>query len=214
MKQRILLTGKDGIDLLQRITTLDFQRISQGKPQSGLILNPQGKILCYFEVEKKDIPDQIEVHFEDSFLELLDQYTFGERYKIEKLSSHESITTPDVELKRIMSRLPKLGNEFTNKGESNPLEVNLNHAIHDQKGCYPGQEVIEKIIALGSPAKQVCLVKLINSSVENLEAPMDLDHGKLTSFQSGYGLAVVRKTHTSPGSVLHGSKHSFQVIES
>jgi len=214
MKQRILLTGKDGIDLLQRITTLDFQRIPEGKPQPGLILNPQGKILCYFEVEKKSIPDQIEVYFQDSFLELLDQYTFGERYKIEKLPHPESTPSIDAELIRIKSRSPKPGNEFTNKGESNPLEVNLNHAIHDQKGCYPGQEVIEKIIAIGSPSKQLCLVKSLNPSSENLELPMDLDFGKLTSFQSGYGLAVVRKTHTSPGSILHGINHSFQVIES
>ena len=68
MKQRILLTGKDGIDLLQRITTLDFQRISIGETQPGLILNPQGKILCYFEVELKSSPEQAEISFNDSFL--------------------------------------------------------------------------------------------------------------------------------------------------
>ena len=42
--------------------------------------------------------------------------------------------------------------------DSNPLELNLRSAIADQKGCYPGQEVIEKIIAIGSPAKRLCLV--------------------------------------------------------
>lgn len=42
--------------------------------------------------------------------------------------------------------------------DANPLELNLRSAIADQKGCYPGQEVIEKIIAIGSPAKRLCLV--------------------------------------------------------
>lgn len=42
--------------------------------------------------------------------------------------------------------------------ESNPLDLNLVSAIADQKGCYPGQEVIEKITARGSPAKRLCLV--------------------------------------------------------
>ncbi|MCM0607119.1 MAG: hypothetical protein KA715_13600 [Xanthomonadaceae bacterium] len=42
--------------------------------------------------------------------------------------------------------------------DSNPLDLALVSAIADQKGCYPGQEVIEKIIALGSPAKRLCLV--------------------------------------------------------
>ena len=213
MKQRILLTGKDGIDLLQRITTLDFQRISIGSCQPGLILNPQGKILCYFEVEKKSTPDQVEISFDHSLLELLDQYTFGERYKIEKIPSVEPSQTPESELNRIKSKKPKLGNEFLNNGETNPLEVDLQFAIHDQKGCYPGQEVIEKIIAIGSPAKKLCLVKCIDHSPVELSLPLDLDFGKLTSYQSSYGLAVVRKTHATPGTILHSISFSFEVIE-
>jgi folate-binding protein YgfZ len=214
MKQRILLTGKDGIDLLQRITTIHFQRLSINLPQPGLILNPQGKILCYFEVTNKGVTDQVEITFQDSFMELLEQYTFGERYKIEKLAVIEEICSAEQTLKRIQSRIPKLGNEFLNNGESNPLEINLETAIHDQKGCYPGQEVIEKIIAIGSPAKKLCLVKCLNQSPLELPLPLDLDHGKLTSYQSAYGLAIVRKTHANPGTVLHSINYSFQVIES
>lgn len=214
MKQRILLTGKDGIDLLQRITTLDFKRLSINLPQPGLILNPQGKILCYFEVATKGTPDQIEVSFEDSFLELLDQYTFGERYKIEKLALIEELVSSDQELKRIKARIPKLGFEFLNNGETNPLEINLQQAIHDQKGCYPGQEVIEKIIAIGSPAKKLCIVKYTGQSANEIKLPLDLDFGLLTSFhQSGIGLAIIRKTHTATGTNLKAGNHTFQVIE-
>lgn len=214
MKQRILLTGKDGIDLLQRITTLDFQRLTPGKAQAGLILNPQGKILCYFEVVMQSSPDQIEISFDDSFLELLDQYTFGERYKVEKLSSLEPKNEASAESTRIQARIPKLGNEFQNNGETNPLEVNLKSAIHDQKGCYPGQEVIEKIIAIGSPAKKLCVVKCMSPSSAGISAPLDLDFGKLTSYQAPFGLAIVRKTHTTPGTTLNGNNIAFQVIES
>lgn len=213
MKQRILLSGQDGIDLLQRITTLDFKRLSVNLPQPGLILNPQGKILCYFEATSKGTPDQIEITFEDTFLELLDQYTFGERYKIEKLAIIEDRISPEQELKRIKARIPKFGNEFVSNGETNPLEVNLESAIHDQKGCYPGQEVIEKIIAIGSPAKKLCLVKCENPSA-SITLPMDLDHAKLTSYQAPYGLAIVRKTHTNPGSLLKSDQLQFQVTES
>jgi len=214
MKQRILLTGKDGIDLLQRITTLDFKRISVGQQQPGLILNPKGKILCYFEVQITSSPDQVEISFNDSFLELLDQFTFGERYKIEKIAPIEFIETTDSEISRIKSKTPKLGWEFLNNGESNPLEINLMSAIHDQKGCYPGQEVIEKIIAIGAPAKNLCLVKCIDHSPSDLVLPLDLDFGTLTSYQSPYGLAIVRKTHSAPGTILHSINYSFQVTES
>ena len=40
-----------------------------------------------------------------------------------------------------------------------PLEIGLRTAIADNKGCYPGQEVIEKIVALGSPAKRLVRIE-------------------------------------------------------
>ena len=217
MKQRILLTGKDGIDLLQRITTIDFKRISVGKPHSGLILNPQGKILCYFEVEMTTAPDQIEVSFDNRFLELLDQYTFGERYQIENLPLKEETLTSATETSRILSRVPKTGNEFLNNGETNPLEVNLLFAIHDQKGCYPGQEVVEKIISIGSPAKHLCLVKCTSDLMPGKDSlPLELNVGKLTSFEAPFGLAILRKTHIASGSKVSDLSNSFyfEVLES
>jgi folate-binding protein YgfZ len=213
MKQRILLTGKDGIDLLQRITTLDFNRLSIGQTQPGLILNPQGKILSYFEATRTELSDQFEITFEDQFLDLLDQFTFGERYQIdhlENLKLEHELSDQD----RIQNLVPKLGKEFFSNGETNPLEINLSNAIHDQKGCYPGQEVIEKIISLGSPSKKLCLVKAAAEKPIFLEVPFELNHGKLTSFVFPYGLAVVRKTHSQAGSILLGKEIQFTVIKS
>jgi len=219
MKQRVLLTGKDGIDLLQRISTLDFARVLPEVRQPGLILNPQGKILCYFEVERKAVPNQLEISFDDQFLELLERYTFSERYQIVHLDPMNSIEAQDSELQRILARIPKLGNEFLNNGETNPLEINLQSAIHDQKGCYPGQEVLEKIIAIGSPSKRLCLVKVIADERESsagleIKVPLELDDGvgRLTSFVAPYGLAIVRKTHAAANSVLHASQACVRLI--
>ena len=214
MKQRILLTGKDGIDLLQRITTLDFKRLDTAIAHPGLFLNAQGKILCHFMATKKPDGDSVEITFENQFLELLDQYTFSERYRIETLSNDSSHAPELYEMERIRARIPKEGNEFLANGETNPLEVNLQSAIHDQKGCYPGQEVIEKIIAIGSPAKRLCLVKIVDGTTLPAPLPLELDFGKLTSFESPYGLAIVRKTHASPGTPLQGNGCRFEVVES
>lgn len=213
MKQRILLTGKDGIDLLQRITTLDFNRVSTGQNHPGLILNPQGKIMSYFEAIKTAQPDQLELTFEDGFLDLLDQFTFGERYQLTHLEAIAA-DAGQTELQRIQNLVPRFGHEFDSNGETNPLEINLGNAIHDQKGCYPGQEVIEKIISIGSPSKKLCLVKLNGDANTSVELPFELDHGKLTSFESPYGLAIVRKTHASVGSTLSGNGIQFSVIQS
>ncbi len=213
MKQRILLTGKDGIDLLQRITTLDFKRLELGVAHPGLFLNAQGKILCHFTATKIDTKDTLEIEFENQFLELLDQYTFSERYEITKLPNSPETDSITLEKDRIQQRIPKEGNEFVADGQTNPLEINLQNAIHDQKGCYPGQEVIEKIIAIGSPSKRLCLVRITDENFATVSLPLELDFGKLTSFVSPFGLAIVRKTHTLPGTLLKSPQHEFKVVE-
>ena len=48
-----------------------------------------------------------------------------------------------------------------------PLDVSLK-GITEGKGCYPGQEVIERTLALGKPAKLTTMIKVM-SSIEELE---------------------------------------------
>jgi folate-binding protein YgfZ len=43
--------------------------------------------------------------------------------------------------------------------EVNPLEIGLRAGVAEQKGCYPGQEVLEKILALGAPARRLVLLE-------------------------------------------------------
>lgn len=199
MKQRVLLKGSDAIDLLHRISTLDFKRMPLNQNRVGLILNPKGMIVSYFEVTKTS-NDSVELSFADQTLEVLDQYTFAENYSITPIQG----TSNDAqsEQARIAELTPAFGKEFRSDGTSNPLELNLKSAIDDQKGCYPGQEVIEKIISLGSPAKRLCLVG--TKASDQIETPQELIFegqkvGVLTSFLrledgTGIGLALLRKT--------------------
>ncbi len=196
MKQRVLLKGKDALDLLHRISSVDLKHPRLGVEQEGLILNPQGKILSYFKFTVLNENDAL-VQFEDEFLNLLDQYTFSEKYTIEPLPLTEEIEIPEAE--RIAQLKPKFGQEFKPDATTNPLEVNLKSAIHDQKGCYPGQEVIEKIISLGSPARRLCLLQtgielslLLPQTLRNAEGQ---DAGTLTSFAGTQGLAILKRPY-------------------
>src|SRR5690606_3379136 len=108
---------------------------------------------------------------------------------------------------RIKAMSPAVDAEITS--ESNPLELGLQNIIADQKGCYPGQEVIEKVISLGSPAKRLCLIesRLGSGDVpppQTGEGVFDISDsskevGKITSVCAGesgfWALALIRKTH-------------------
>lgn len=64
----------------------------------------------------------------------------------------------DFEELRIPAMLPKVGVELNS--ESSLLEAGLPEAVSSQKGCYPGQEVVERIRALGSPARRLVSVEI------------------------------------------------------
>lgn len=211
MKQRVLLTGPDAIDLLHRISTVNTHTLNLNEKISALFLNPQGKILCFFQITLKS-ETAAEIEFDENFLEVLDQYTFSEKYSIENLPSNSD--SSENEKARIESLIPHSGAEFKNNGETNPLEVNLRSAVHDNKGCYPGQEVIEKIISLGSPAKKLCL--LSGSTTEALPTPLfdeasGNEIGTLTSASNGAALAIIKRTHLKENLSVKTKESTFTI---
>ncbi len=108
----------------------------------------------------------------------------------------------DVEKNRIQALRPRIDVEIT--PDSNPLEMGLLEAIAQNKGCYPGQEVIEKIISLGSPAFRLVQIKGQGQHPEAgdtllNEATPPAEIGKVTSvFGDSHefiALGLVRKIH-------------------
>jgi folate-binding protein YgfZ len=82
------------------------------------------------------------------------------------------------------------------RDQLNPLEMGL-YGISEGKGCYPGQEVIERTLALGKPPRRFIFLQStssFNPSQTSLEDPLKLgiyteDHtwiavGRLTSWTS------------------------------
>lgn len=113
----------------------------------------------------------------------------------------------ELALLRIEALRPWVGTEITDA--TIPLEAGLVDALAQGKGCYPGQEVIERIAALGSPARR--LVRIEGSGdapapgtpIHNLAEP-PAEVGQLTSVASraagGYvALGFVRKIHAKEG---------------
>jgi folate-binding protein YgfZ len=131
---------------------------------------------------------------------------WGERSALEALGTGAEATLEDLERKRIEALAPRAGHELT--PESSPLEAGFTAALAMNKGCYPGQEVIEKTISLGQPAQRLCRLEgkgeppAVGSALMNQgDPPSQL--GKITSVaREGDGfvaLGFVRKIHAKEG---------------
>lgn len=110
---------------------------------------------------------------------------------------------------RVEAAVPWWGIDLNEK--SIPLEADLLSAIHTNKGCYPGQETIAKILNLGHPARKMVGVEINSEDPPPPGSALLLDGrevGILTSptwsprLKKAIGLAMVRWPQREPGTAL------------
>jgi tRNA-modifying protein YgfZ len=119
-----------------------------------------------------------------------------------------TLSETEFEKLRIESVFPRIDHELL--FDSNPLEIGMRDSIADNKGCYPGQEVIEKIVSLGSPAKRLALLSgsgappALGSKVQTPEGQEVAVVTSSTRRDDGNfsALAVLRKNVASEGKKL------------
>jgi folate-binding protein YgfZ len=140
------------------------------------------------------------------------------------LPASQAATPAQLEQWRIQALRPRVDAEIT--PATIPLEAGLTQAIAQSKGCYPGQEVIERIISLGSPARRLALIQgqgampSPGETIQNFADP-PAEVGQITSVtpsESGgfSALGFVRKIHAKEGLEVRfaqsGSKGSISRI--
>jgi folate-binding protein YgfZ len=94
-------------------------------------------------------------------------------------------TTEEFEFYRIRAGWPKRGVDYDE--ESMILAVGLRSGAAFGKGCYPGQEVVERATAIGSSPKTLVSITLDSKFSGSLPQPIRIDDkeaGQLTSLAS------------------------------
>ena len=126
---------------------------------------------------------------------------------LERSVSHPKVLgLEEIEEWRISSLRPRASVEITEN--MIPLELGLRDSISENKGCYPGQEVIEKIISLGAPSRRLAKIQgkghapVPGEKIFNLaEPPGEVGHvTSVTHFDGSFtALGLIRKIHAKEG---------------
>jgi folate-binding protein YgfZ len=125
----------------------------------------------------------------------------------------------DARIVRIENGKPRFGDDI--RETTLPQETGQMHAVSFTKGCYVGQEIVERIRAQGHVNR-----KLVRLGIESAEAPAPgaklaangADVGEITSStvspESGDAAAIglVRATHANPGTVLTVGESQARVM--
>jgi folate-binding protein YgfZ len=138
-----------------------------------------------------------------------------------QFGNSQVVSAEMIEGWRIDSNRPWVDRELSDA--TVPLEAGLIDAIASNKGCYPGQEVIEKIVSLGSPARRLVTVEgsgpvpAVGAKMLNTAEP-SAEVGQITSVHaSGNGfraLGYVRKIHAKEGFTIRmeGSSATGSIV--
>ena len=126
------------------------------------------------------------------------------------------------EILRVEAGLPLFDRELTE--EYNPWEANLDHAIHPDKGCYIGQEVIARLQTYDKVKQRLMGLKLAPGRLPPPRTPLCVerrDAGKITSvvhspyLEQNIALAYLRRAYCDPGTEveyeIEGSVHKAAV---
>ena len=144
---------------------------------------------------------------------------FGEGAPPELFAEIPAATEADVRQVRIENGVPRIGEDI--RETTLPQESGQMHAVNFQKGCYIGQEIVERIRARGHVNK-----KLVRLAIESAEPPPPgtalsadgQEAGEITSAvyspELGHvaALGYLRVAYAEPGKLLDACGVAARVI--
>lgn len=152
-----MIDGPDAATYLQSQASQDLRGMAIGDERWTFLLQPTGKVDVLARV-KMTGDERFELDTDPGFGPVLESRL--NRFKIRVKATVEAIegtaasagNVEDDEDGRIAAAWPKMGAEII-PGESIPAETGLDDvAISFTKGCYPGQELVERMNSRGSAA--------------------------------------------------------------
>jgi len=205
------ITGPDATRWLNGMVTNSIRDLAPGQGNYNFLLNAQGRIqgdcTIYREPTEGDpifllVTGATQL---ETIRTLLDKFIIMDDVELTPIpaeavpaSIREQLPAPLTEPDRILAGTPKFGQDI--RTTDLPQETSQTHALHFNKGCYLGQEIVERIRSRGQVHRQLAQFTL---SAEPASLPVELTApgeapaaGRITStalYQgTHYGLGIAR----------------------
>ena len=152
------LKGGDALSLLHRISTQALLDLKPGEPRATLFCDFRGRLLHRAVVSVAE-DGAVWLRSETPAAELaafLDRHIFRDDVALENRSD-ETAAEPSIdERTRIRAGDARHGHEIAEA--FNPYEVGLAADVHLDKGCYTGQEALQRLITYRSVRRELTRV--------------------------------------------------------
>ena len=197
----VTVSGADAQTYLQSQITQEIRDLAVGEARWTMVLDPTGKIDALARIRRTE--DEVfvldtDAGFGEALLARINRFKI--RVAAETSLEESSVDSPSVEheVARIGAGWPRMGAEI-DPGTTIPATTGVVLlAVNFQKGCYPGQELVERMDSRGADAPRTLRIVDLAQGAAVGDAVHDADGnevGLVTSAtgEGGIGLAYIKR---------------------
>jgi folate-binding protein YgfZ len=194
-RDHVIVEGPDALTYLQSQVSQDIRELPVAESMWTFVLDPTGKVDSLARIARVS-EQRFDLDTDAGFGELL--ATRLRRFKIRVdadisvVAATSSTPSADAEAARIAAGWPRMGVEIV-PGETIPVMTGVVPvAVNFTKGCYPGQELIERMDSRGADAPRSLRIVDVEPEV-SVGDPVAVDGvevGTITSVSPAGGIAL------------------------
>lgn len=193
----VVVEGPDALSYLQGQLSQDILALEVGGVAWTFLLEPTGKVAAFARirhVEEQRFELDTDAGFGDSLLARINRFKI--RVKVDTALRATGEGPARDEQERVAMGWPALGAEIV-PGETIPASLGLAPiAINFTKGCYPGQELVERMDSRAAEAPRSLRRLHVAEGSKPGDPVIDGDQpvGEITSVSGNAALAFVKRT--------------------
>lgn len=198
-RDRVAVSGADALTYLQSQIAQEIRDQAVGEWRWTLVLDPAGKVDALARITRTGDESFVldtDAGFGEGMKARLDRFKIRVNAETELTPASTETSAADREAARVLAGWPKMGVEIvpgsTIPGETGVVPV----AVNFTKGCYPGQELVERMDSRGAAAPRSLRIVEVNEGASAGDAITDDDGtevGTLTSVSGTNGLGYVKR---------------------
>ena len=195
-RDRVRVTGPDALSYLHSQCSQRLDDLGVGERRWSLLLSPAGEVIAVIGVHRvadSEVEVDADVGAGRAVMERLQRFLLRTAAEIEVAESHMH---PDDEVDgfRIAGGWPRHGAEIRESGTL-AAELGLNElTVSFTKGCYPGQELVERMDSRGAQAPWRLVVVECPAAIGDVVVHNAAEVGVITSSSGAVSLARVRRS--------------------
>jgi folate-binding protein YgfZ len=199
---QVIIEGADALTYLQSQISQEIRSLPVGESTWTFLLAPTGKVEVFgrlVRTAEQRYVLEVDPGFGPVAVERLNRFKIRVDVTTRLEVAARQEIGAELEVQRVAASWPRMGSEIS-VGETIPAETGLTGiAVNFAKGCYPGQELVERMDSRGAvaPRSLRLLSEVGNLTVgDPITEPDGTEVGVVTSVAGGLALGYVKRSST------------------